>query len=368
MISTQVEEAQAFCNKVKKCGHQCKGVHEEKKCLPCLHPDCVTGNLPDETELCGICYTSELGEEPCARLSCGHVFHANCIAQLLQHGYPTLRISFGFMSCPACKAQIDVFDCEPIAKELRPLIKMKAQVERMALQNAEAEGIFKDGRINTPGDFYEGKPLEYALHRCSFYQCHSCKKPYFGGLIDCEQEQAQEAEQKRSKEDLTCKDCLLKEIGAGQTTCEKHGNVQIDWKCMYCCSTALFCCFGTHYMCEPCHSSYNWGIMPLKDCHGVNCPLGIAHPPPHNDPKKGGVFPLGCGICRSEKLEKLQQLKDANQLLDLQEDKPKAWIYNNQAQIIRPKIEIEVPEFIWNADELQAQIDAENERLRVEEE
>ena len=31
-----------------------------------------------ESEYC-ICYTSELGEEPCVRLACGHVFHANCV-------------------------------------------------------------------------------------------------------------------------------------------------------------------------------------------------------------------------------------------------------------------------------------------------
>ena len=150
-----------------------------------------------------------------------------------------------------------------------------------------------------------------------------------------------------------CKDCLLKEIGAGQTTCAKHGDIQIDWKCMYCCSTALFRCFGTHFMCEPCHSSYNWGIMPLHDCHGVNCPLGVAHPPPHNDPKKGGVFPLGCGICRSEKLELINKYKELNNGFEEPDEKPKAWIYNGQAQIERPKVEIEVPEFIYRADEIQ---------------
>ena len=45
---------------------------------------------------------------------------------------------------------------------------------------------------------------------------------------------------------------------------------------------------------------------PLKDCNGVNCPLGIPHPPPNADHTKGGVFPLGCGICRSEKVQILK--------------------------------------------------------------
>lgn len=129
------------------------------------------------------------------------------------------------------------------------------------------------------------------------------------------------------KEDLLCQDCLLKEIGAGTTKCDKHGTDQIDWKCQYCCSTALFCCFGTHYMCAPCHDEYNTSMNPpTKDCNGINCPLGIAHPPPNKDPRQGGVFPLGCGICRSEKLEILAN-RDVRQVITT-ENLPKAWIKN----------------------------------------
>ena len=51
-------------------------------------------------ELCGICYTSELREEPCVRLACKHVFHANCVAQLLKHRHATLKITFGYLDCP----------------------------------------------------------------------------------------------------------------------------------------------------------------------------------------------------------------------------------------------------------------------------
>ena len=54
-----------FCRKVKSCNHQCTGVKGEKTCLPCLEPECITGRLPPKTELCSICYTSELSEEPC---------------------------------------------------------------------------------------------------------------------------------------------------------------------------------------------------------------------------------------------------------------------------------------------------------------
>ena len=152
---------------------------------------------------------------------------------------------------------------------------------------------------------------------------------------------------------------MLKQIGAGTTDCEKHGTEQIDWKCQYCCSTALFCCFGTHYMCEPCHDEYNRTLdPPLKDCRGVDCPLGIAHPPPNKDPSKGGVFPLGCGICRSEKLTILQQ-RDVRQVIVDEQELPEFW--NKKAQkdplrekrkIVRPEHDEELPDFFVNAQEI----------------
>ena len=82
-VIVEEEPAIAFCDKTNKCGHTCKGVASERKCLPCLHVDCAeaAGHFENvnEEELCTICYTSELGTEACSKLSCGHVFHTNCV-------------------------------------------------------------------------------------------------------------------------------------------------------------------------------------------------------------------------------------------------------------------------------------------------
>ena len=60
----------------------------------------------------------------------------------------------------------------------------------------------------------------------------------------------------------------------------------------------------------------------------MNCPLGIPHPPPNNDPSKGGVFPLGCGVCRSEKTDLLKN-RDVQQVISA-DTIPKALIgYEN---------------------------------------
>ena len=46
-------------------------------------------------------------------------------------------------------------------------------------------GKDKDARILNPQDFYFKKPLEYSLAIYCYYECFKCKKPYFGGAMDC---------------------------------------------------------------------------------------------------------------------------------------------------------------------------------------
>ena len=101
------------CNKLLECGHKCYGIQSSDNCLPCLEADCLAhkGVPVTKDELCAICYCSELSDEPCVALSCGHVFHANCVKQLLEHKWNGLKISFAFMSCPSCKTPIESLDC-----------------------------------------------------------------------------------------------------------------------------------------------------------------------------------------------------------------------------------------------------------------
>ena len=88
-------------------------------------------------DLCAICYTSELREEPCVKLGCGHTFHSNCVLQLLQHKWNTLKISFAFMACPSCKQDIQVEGCTPITEELATLAELRENIKKLALEVAE---------------------------------------------------------------------------------------------------------------------------------------------------------------------------------------------------------------------------------------
>ena len=65
-------------------------------------------------------------------------------------------------------------------------LDVKKQVEELAIKVGENQGILQEERLKDPNDHYFEKPLEFALHKCAFYECYSCKKPFFGGLIDCE--------------------------------------------------------------------------------------------------------------------------------------------------------------------------------------
>ena len=100
----------------------------------------------------------------------------------------------------------------------------------------------------------------------------------------------------------------------------------------------------------------------------------MAHPPPSRNPREGGVFPLGGGICCSQKLELLQKYRGVQQIVKT-DNLPKFWNYQDQPKKNRVKIElpvteIELPEFIAMADEVlkaehEAKLKAERERIRI---
>ena len=74
----------------------------------------------------------------------------------------------------------------------------------------------------------------------------------------------------------------------------------------YCCSVAVYFCFGSTHFCTPCHDDFV-RLRALKrealPCCPVGpkavqlegpCPLGLLEHPPTGD-----EFALGCGVCRN---------------------------------------------------------------------
>jgi len=185
--------------------------------------------------------------------------------------------------------------CPPIANVLKEVKEIKEKVKEMAIKRAEYEGLDKDPRLKDPNDHFYNNLAEFAMFKCAYYSCFKCKTPYFGGMADCNDMAMRAGDFRR--EDLICAKCSSDLVGAGVTKCDKHGFDNIDYKCRYCCSVALWFCGGNTHYCDPCHNDAIARRLKHKDCNGVNCPLGVKHPP------AGTEFALGCGLCRSNKYQ-----------------------------------------------------------------
>ncbi|KAM4795152.1 LOW QUALITY PROTEIN: E3 ubiquitin-protein ligase MYCBP2 [Rhinophrynus dorsalis] len=294
------EYAKIACSKTHSCGHPCGGVKNEDHCLPCLH-GCdknATSLKQDADDMCMICFTEALSAAPAIQLDCSHVFHLQCCRRVLENRWLGPRITFGFMSCPICKNKIN----HSVLKDLLdPIKELYEDVRRKALMRLEYEGLHKSEAITTPGVRFYNDPASYALNRYAYYVCYKCKKAYFGGEARCDAEAGQGDDY--DPRELICGACS--DVSRAQM-CPKHGTDFLEYKCRYCCSVAVFFCFGTTHFCNACHDDFQrMTSIPKeelphcpagpkgKQLEGTECPLHVVHPP------TGEEFALGCGVCRN---------------------------------------------------------------------
>ncbi|XP_073470388.1 E3 ubiquitin-protein ligase MYCBP2 isoform X11 [Aquarana catesbeiana] len=294
------EYAKSACSKTHLCGHPCGGVKNEDHCLPCLH-GCdknATSLKQDADDMCMICFTEALSAAPAIQLDCSHVFHLQCCRRVLENRWLGPRITFGFMSCPICKNKIN----HTVLKDLMdPIKELYEDVRRKALMRLEYEGLHKSDAITTPGVRFYNDPASYAMNRYAYYVCYKCKKAYFGGEARCDAEAGQGDDY--DPRELICGGCS--DVSRAQM-CPKHGTDFLEYKCRYCCSVAVFFCFGTTHFCNACHDDFQRMTSILKEelphcpagpkgkqLEGTECPLHVVHPP------TGEEFALGCGVCRN---------------------------------------------------------------------
>ncbi|XP_041440248.1 E3 ubiquitin-protein ligase MYCBP2 isoform X6 [Xenopus laevis] len=294
------EYAKTACCKTHSCGHPCGGVKNEDHCLPCLHGcDKNASSLKqDADDMCMICFTEALSAAPAIQLDCSHVFHMQCCRRVLENRWLGPRITFGFMSCPICKNKIN----HTVLKDLLdPIKELYEDVRRKALMRLEYEGLHKSDAITTPGVRFYNDPASYAMNRYAYYVCYKCKKAYFGGEARCDAEAGQGDDY--DPRELICGACS--DVSRAQM-CPKHGTDFLEYKCRYCCSVAVFFCFGTTHFCNACHDDFQrMTSLPKeelphcpagpkgKQLEGTECPLHVVHP------ATGEEFALGCGVCRN---------------------------------------------------------------------
>ncbi|CAN0147410.1 unnamed protein product, partial [Ectocarpus sp. 12 AP-2014] len=133
-------------------------------------------------------------------------------------------------------------------------------------------------------------------------QCHSCRKPYFGGLVSCEPAappagggggEASRALADIKPSELLCGKCSA---GSGGASCSEHGQEFMEHKCYWCCrKVASYFCGGVMHFCDACHL-HGFAAKPKPCLGGAYCLFGGQHP----DKAKNGEheYVLGCGICR----------------------------------------------------------------------
>ncbi|CAG7827587.1 unnamed protein product [Allacma fusca] len=293
------EYSRTACERILDCGHICGGVRNEMKCLPCLQgcsDKLGTVLKQDSDDMCMICFTDALAFAPAIQLSCGHVFHYHCVRCVLERRWAGPRITFAFSYCPICKADI----CHTLLEDvLNPIHELFLDVQRKSLMRLEYEGLNNIEAITMPGGRYYNNPAGFAMDRYAYYVCFKCNKAYFGGEARCDLEMPLEFD----SSELVCGGCS--DVSQAQL-CPRHGTDFLEYKCRYCCSVAVFFCFGTTHFCNGCHDDFQRiTAMPknqLPNCpagpratqlEGEECPLHIFHPP------TGEEFALGCGICRN---------------------------------------------------------------------
>jgi len=288
------------CRKVHSCGHQCFGVKHETECLPCIADGC--GNIANENDYCTICYTEGLGAAPCVQLECGHVLHYHCVLTSLEKRWVGPRITFNFAKCPSCKAWANAPNNEKISIKMAEIIELYNDIIGKAVKRLKFEGMEKDARLTNPEDHYYKQPEKYAMDRFAYYECFKCKKPYFGGKKECEQNMDRG---NYEASELVCPGCAA--VGLEGQTCGTHGLEFIEFKCKFCCNIAAWFCWGNTHFCDTCHTQQNEGNYltkkkkeELPKCPGPSlCPLKIRHP------ANGEEFALGCSICRNLRANEL---------------------------------------------------------------
>ncbi len=312
-----VEHSRNACEKVLSCGHFCGGIRGESTCLPCLHGCSGALLKQDADDMCMICFTEALSPIPSILLACGHIFHYSCCATVLEKRWVGPRITFGFRNCPICKAEIQH---QALRHLLDPIDVLHEDVRKKALMRLEYEGLSRCETVTARGARFHNDPAGFALERYAYYVCSRCWKAYYGGEAQCEADRVMEDDEDAGRgaggggaragdpddydpDELVCGGCS--DVSRAQM-CPKHGTDYLEYKCRYCCSVAVFFCFGTTHFCNACHDDFqrvaNLPRTELPQCpvgpkcrqlEGDECPLHVKHPP------TGEEFALGCGVCRN---------------------------------------------------------------------
>lgn len=280
------DKALKACSYILECGHHCYGVKDETNHPPCLHTECSTG-AQNSDDLCPICYVEDLGQAPVIQLqSCGHIFHYHCVLERFENRWSGKRITFNYCQCVICNSWMSHrLISEQVDQATRFLLRMREQTWRLIVP----EGLDSDIKVTDPASEFFSQPVMYGLTVLSFFLCCRCNIPFFGGRVECGA--ADDAE--NDDTELVCGPCMTR--GVSECDNPAHADAWI-YKCRYCCTPAIWYCFGTTHFCDLCHNGNRSG-MPCPPDGKKSCPLGLP-PESHRNGEDGDCeLVIGCGLC-----------------------------------------------------------------------
>lgn len=95
------------------------------------------------------------------------------------------------------------------------------------------------------------------------------QQAYYGGEARCDVEAGLGDEY--DPRELVCGACS--DVSRAQM-CPKHGTDFLEYKCRYCCSVAVFFCFGTTHFCNACHDDFQ-RVTNIPKAELPHCPAGM---------------------------------------------------------------------------------------------
>jgi E3 ubiquitin-protein ligase MYCBP2 len=257
------------CDHENSCGHPCCGIKGETTHIPCG----ICEGL-----IC--CYCADgLYLAPSIKLGCGHYTHMRCLASHIESCRPAGAVKLPKCGFPGCDAMPEHTD---IRHQIAPWLTIQEKLDEMIQELLRPEGIETDPRIQDPKSEFYQDPLKLGRQVLRFYRCSGCGAIVYGGRIECGDANREE------DDDYLCRSCNRN----CASTCWKHGDHGMIFKCRNCCRPAKFLCFGTHHFCERCHNEYAQGHSVVYPCKGY-CQFH-----PHRPNGSAGLVGY-CSICES---------------------------------------------------------------------
>lgn len=113
--------------------------------------------------MCPICYTEPFFDAPVIQLAtCNHLFHRDCLLNILNRRWIGNAINFTFTLCPLCKIAIEH---PTLTALLQPILELQETVKAKALVRLDYDGLTRSPEITTPGGEFYNDPTGFAMKK-----------------------------------------------------------------------------------------------------------------------------------------------------------------------------------------------------------